>query len=199
MKKKTAIQTFGLFLALAGIVAAMPFLWSLSARFSGSASDSLHAGLEVGAALPELNGAGWLNREGPTKDELRGKVVVIHAFADFCPKCHKGMPDLVDLQHKYKDKGVIFVGITIDGRANQEEDAQAEQVEALKRYLKKYGADWPIAYGAIETMISFKAEYIPGYWVVGRDGKVLYNKASDGTIEEAIEEALAAPVPSVPS
>ncbi len=199
MRKKTALQTFGLFLALAGIVAVMPFLWSFSAQFQGSSRGSASAGLEVGAPLPELNGVGWLNGDGPKSADLKGKVVVVHAFADFCPKCHKGMPDLVDLQHKYKEKGVVFVGITVDGHERQEPDSQAEQVAALKRYLAKYGADWPIAYGAVDTMIAFKAEYIPGYWVIGRDGKVVYNKGSDTPIEEAIDEALAAAAPSVPS
>lgn len=192
MKQKTAIQTFGLFLALAAIVAAMPYLWSLSAQFSsmGTAMDSSRAGLEVGAELPEVTGIGWLNGDGPKANELAGKVVVVHAFADFCPKCHGGMPDLVQLQRKFKPQGVVFVGITTDGHERQESDAQAEQVAALKRYLKKYGADWPIAYGAVSTMMAFKAEYIPGYWVIGRNGKVVYNKASETTIEAAIDSAL---------
>ncbi len=193
MNQKTVIQTFALFLTLAGIVAAMPFLWSLSARINASSVDSSHAGLEVGAALPELTGVGWLNGDGPKSGDLAGKVVVVHAFADFCPKCHRGMPNLVELQHKYKERGVVFVGITTDGHERQEADAQSEQISALKRYLKKYGADWPIAYGAIECLTAFKAEYIPGYWVIGRDGKVVYNKASTITMDEAIDAALNEP------
>lgn len=192
MRHKTAIQTFGLFLTLAAIVAVMPYLWSLSAQLSsmGAAEDLSRAGLELGAELPEVTGVGWLNGDKLNTSELAGSVVVVHAFADFCPKCHVGMPDLVQLQRKFKPRGVVFVGITTDGHERQESDAQAEQVEALKRYLKKYGADWPVAYGAVSTMMAFKAEYIPGYWVIGRDGKVVYNKASEITIDAAIESAL---------
>lgn len=193
MNQKTALQTFGLFLTLAGIVAAMPYFWSLSARMSANSVDTSHAGLEVGAALPELSGVGWLNGESPKAEDFAGKVVVVHAFADFCPKCHRGMPNLVELQQKYKERGVVFVGITTDGHERQEADAQADQIAGLKRYLKKYGADWPIAYGAIESLTAFKAEYIPGYWVIGRDGKVVYNKASAMTMDEAIDAALNEP------
>ena len=81
MSQKTTVQTFGLFLALAGIVAVMPFVWSISQRASQRSGES-RAGLEVGAALPSINGVGWINGPGPKADELKGKVVVVNAWAD---------------------------------------------------------------------------------------------------------------------
>ena len=50
--------------------------------------------------------------------------------------------------------------------------------------------------GANGSLIALKAAYIPGYWVIGRDGKVVWNKESEGTMESAIEAALQIPAAS---
>ncbi|MBC8290040.1 MAG: TlpA family protein disulfide reductase [Planctomycetes bacterium] len=172
---KTSLQTFGLFLGLAAIVGAAPFLWTLG----GGAKDP---GLKVGQSLPKLAGIGTLNGPLPSADELKGKVVVINCWATWCPKCHTGMPDLVKLHEKYGEKGVVFVGLT-----GEEEDA----LEDINDFLEEYGVQWPNAYGAIDSSLALKAQYIPRYWVFDRSGKVIWNVASRGDMGEAIEEALA--------
>lgn len=42
-----------------------------------------NAGLEVGAAAPEVKGAGWLNGDAPKPASLKGKVVVLDAWASW--------------------------------------------------------------------------------------------------------------------
>ena len=182
MSQKTTIQTFGLFLGLAAIVALMPFVGSISQRGSQRNSDS-RAGLEVGATLPSIQEVGWINGPGPKAEELTGKVVVVSAWRTNCPYCHKGMPALVEAYHRFRNTDVVFVGMTADGEENLDE---------INGYIRKYKVEWPNAYGAIKTFVAFKAEYIPGYWVIGRDGKVVWNKESEGTMEAAIEDALQA-------
>ncbi len=183
MSQKTTIQTFGLFLALAAIVAVMPFVWSVSQPRGNS-----RAGLEVGATMPSIKGVGWINGPGPQADEFKGKVVVLNAWADFCPNCHQGMPTLVAAYDRFHGSDVVFIGLTHDDES---------KLDAINSYIRKYNVEWPNAYGAIDSLIAFKAQYIPGYWVIGRDGKVVWNKGSDGTMESAIEDALkAAPAPA---
>lgn len=172
---KTSLQTFGLFLALAAIVASAPFLWTLG-------SQTRDAGLEVGQPMPKLEGTGSVNGALPTPDDLEGKVVVVHCWATGCPQCHSGMPDLVKLHEIYGQKGVVFIGLT-----GEEEDA----LDDIKGFMEKYGITWPNAYGAIDSSLALKASYIPRYWVFGRDGKVAWNVASRGDISEAIDQALA--------
>jgi thiol-disulfide isomerase/thioredoxin len=183
---KTSLQTIGLFAALGCIVAAAPLLWRVGAI------DESRAGLKLGEPMPELTGVeGWLNGEGPNSDDLKGEVVFVNAWFLGCPICHERTPDLVEIYNKYHDKGVVFVGMTFD---------DGEQVKNVQRFLDKYNVKWPNAYGARETLLSFEAEYFPGYWLIGRDGKVVWNKSLQGKvpIESAIDEALAAAVPTVP-
>jgi thiol-disulfide isomerase/thioredoxin len=173
---KTSRQTFGMFLCLGAIVAGVPLLWSL-----GAGGTDERAGLPVGATAPEIKGGGWLNGEAPKSTDLKGKVIFVNAWSLRCPICEKGLPDLVELHGQYKDKGVVFVGLSLDG-ANRAED--------MADYLKKYKANWPNAYDAIDTAKAFKVEYIPGYWVIDRKGIVVWNKSSKEKVGDAIDRAL---------
>ncbi|MDA0284326.1 MAG: TlpA disulfide reductase family protein [Planctomycetota bacterium] len=181
---RTTLQTIGFFVALACIVAGAPLLWQIGS------SDDKTAGLEIGQPLPHFTGiGGWLNGDGLTDEDLRGKVVFVNSWFLTCPYCHKGMPDLVEIYEKYQDKGVVFVGMTFDDE---------ESRDNIQRFLEKYKVEWPNAYGARESLESFKAEYFPGYWLIGRDGTVVWNKSLQGkvAIESAIDEALAVSAPT---
>ena len=181
---KTTLQTMGLLIGLACIVVAAPLLWKIDTL------DQSRAGLQLGQTIPPITGVeGWLNGDGPTPDELQGKVVFVNGWFLNCPYCHEGMPSLVKIYDEYHSKGVIFVGMTSD---------DSESVKNVEKFLDKYKVEWPNAYGAANALMAFDAEYFPGYWLIGRDGKVVWNKALQGrvTIQTAIEQALAAKAPA---
>jgi thiol-disulfide isomerase/thioredoxin len=173
---KTSLQTFGLFLGLAAIVAGAPFLWN-----TGKGGDGARAGLSVGSKAPSplVSGGGWIG-DAPADDEIEGSVVFVNAWSLQCPICEKGLPDVVDLHAKYKDK-VVFVGLSLDG---------PKRLDDMKHHLAKYKASWPNAYDATESVKNFKTEYIPGYWVIDRKGVVVWNKSSTEDVNVAIDRAL---------
>ena len=177
---KTSLQTFGLFLGLAVIVAAAPFLWTL-----GGAGAVADPGLEIGQTLPVLQGTGAANGPLPSMADLKGKVVVVNCWTTWCPNCHTGMPEHVALYQKYSGTDVVFIGLTSEG-----EDSRQD----IQQFIEKYGIEWPNAYGASTSLVELKAHYIPRYWVFGRDGKVVWNVASRNRtgIGDAIQMALAA-------
>ena len=181
---KTALQTIGLLIGLALIVAVAPLLWKVGAL------DQSRAGLQLGEAIPPITEVeGWLNGDGPTSADLEGKVVFVNGWFLNCPYCHEGMPELVKLYDEFHSKGVVFVGMTSD---------DSESVKNVEKFLNKYKVEWPNAYGATNALMGFKADYFPGYWLIGRDGKVVWNKALQGRvpIQTAIEQALAAKAPA---
>lgn len=63
--------------------------------------------------------------------ELRGKVVVLNFWATWCGPCVEEMPSLVQLQQRFKDKGVSVVGISIDVDG-----------DAYHKFLKDYKVDF---------------------------------------------------------
>ncbi len=50
---------------------------------------------------------------------LKGKVVVIDFWATWCGPCVAEMPNMKKLYAEYKDKGVEFVGVSLDKSKEQ--------------------------------------------------------------------------------
>jgi cytochrome c biogenesis protein CcmG/thiol:disulfide interchange protein DsbE len=49
-----------------------------------------------------------------TLRDLRGQIVVLNFWATWCPPCVEEMPSLEQLQERYKGKGVVVLGVSID-------------------------------------------------------------------------------------
>lgn len=54
-----------------------------------------------------------LNGESIKLSDLKGKKVIINFWATWCPYCVEEMPDLQKLYDKYKDEGLILLGIDV--------------------------------------------------------------------------------------
>jgi peroxiredoxin len=63
--------------------------------------------------------------------EFHGRVVVLNFWATWCGPCVEEMPSLVQLQQRFKDKGVAVVGVSIDVDA-----------DAYHKFLKDYKIDF---------------------------------------------------------
>lgn len=131
---------------------------------------------------PEIAAAGWLNGPGPTAEDLEGKVIVLDAWAFWCGPCRAAAPEMVHLYDKYRDKGVVFLGLTGEGA---EADAQN------RRFLTTYKIAWPNGYGAVKTLTDLKAEFIPQRWVIDRKYNLIWDENSSEKFEAAIDRALA--------
>ena len=146
-------------------------------------SDS-RSGLKPGRTAPVISASGWLNGDPPPAEERAGKVTVVEAWFAACPHCAKEAPDLVRAYERFREKGVIFIGLTPD---------EKDDVESCRRFLKNAGITWPNGYGAGEALGRYLTDgpYFPATWVIGADGKIAWNRDSAGSLEDAIKEALA--------
>lgn len=76
---------------------------------------------------------------------------------------------------------MVFIGLTSQSK---------KDVPDIASFLENNGVTWPNAYGAVKTMKDFEVSVIPAVWVIGTDGKVVWNSGEEAKIEDAIETAL---------
>lgn len=131
---------------------------------------------------PRIEAEGWLNGDGPTDEQLKGKVIVLDAWAYWCNPCRAAAPELVKLHQKYKDRGVVFLGLTSEG---------ADTNAFNRRFLEATRITWPNGYGAGKTLSALNVEFIPQRWVIDRHNTIIWNEMSRESIESAIDRALA--------
>ncbi len=138
----------------------------------------------VGKEPPEIKAEGFLNAEKPvTLAALRGKVVVVEFWATWCPPCRKSVPHLNDLDKKYRDRGLVIVGLS------------NEPKETVEPFAKDFKMSYVVGYGS-KSASDYGVRGIPAAFLVGRDGKVLWNgHPMDPEFEKAIEKAIGEKTP----
>src|SRR5262245_45554913 len=68
--------------------------------------------LGKGDVFPPLVAEGWVNGPPPSPGAPNMRLLVVDLWADWCPYCRRGAPDLLQVYHKYSDRGVAFVSLT---------------------------------------------------------------------------------------
>lgn len=147
---------------------------------------------QVNTPFPPIQALGWINSPALTAEDLKGKVLVIDAWAFWCGPCAAIVPSLIEIHNKYKDQGVVFIGLTAEGGGQS-------ALKKTKDFVSQLHIPWANAYGAIPPLEALNVTAIPQLWVVGRDNNIVFHEIgwasqSPEEITEAIEEALKAPV-----
>jgi thiol-disulfide isomerase/thioredoxin/TolA-binding protein len=121
-------------------------------------------------------------------DSLKGKVVVIDFWATWCGPCVAEMPKMKKLYAEFKDKGVEFIGVSLD-----QSKAQGG-LDSLKAFVAKNGIEWPQYfqgnYWQSEFSASWHVNSIPCVFLIDADGNLASTNAR-GKLESLIPEYLA--------
>lgn len=106
-----------------------------------------------------------------TKD-FRGKIIVIDFWASWCVPCLKSLPRLKQLYEAYHEKGVEFIGISLD---RPEDDGG---LDALKRCVAENRIPWPQYYqggfGPGTFADANGVDGLPCIFVVDREGRLAF-------------------------
>jgi thiol-disulfide isomerase/thioredoxin len=121
--------------------------------------------------------------------ELNGNVVIIDFWATWCPPCLMTIPELVDLQKRYKDKGLSVVGISVD-------DPEKVTNRDLAAFREAKNINYPIARADAKVLQEYFANdntmAIPTMFLVDRQGKIAEKKVgfAPGSLERSVKKLL---------
>lgn len=159
--KKTILSLALIFVASLNVAAQ-------SQTEQGKDLDSLYAQnlLKTGTVAPEFS-LPMPNRKIFSLADHKGKYILLDFWASWCPDCRKDSPYIMSLYEKFAPKGVEFVGVSFDTKA-----------EAWKNGVEKLG----IKYTQVSDMKHMResavaqtycVKWIPTVYVVDPEGKVV--------------------------
>lgn len=130
-----------------------------------------------------------LENQTVSYSQLKGKkLTVIDFWATWCKPCVRAIPKLVKLHEQYKNAGVEFIGVNVDGTRN------LPKVKPFANSLK-------IAYPVLldennEVMNKLKVTAMPTLIITNADDEIVffhqgYRPGDEKTLEEEIKKLLA--------
>jgi cytochrome c biogenesis protein CcdA/thiol-disulfide isomerase/thioredoxin len=131
--------------------------------------------------MPELKGAvAWLNSPPLTRDSLRGKVVVIDFWTYSCINCLRALPYVEGWAAKYKDAGLVVIGVHTPEFAFEKEQSNVEKaVHDLK-------VTYPVAIDSnYKIWQAFNNEYWPAHYFLDGKGRIRYHHFGEGEYDES--------------
>ena len=126
---------------------------------------------------PPLRVAQWFNTRAPlTLDDLRGRVVVLHAFQMLCPGCvEQGLPQARRVHEAFSQDQVVVIGL----HTVFEHHAVQGTPAALQAFIHEYRLRFPIALDEPHatlsiplTMQALALQGTPSLVVLDREGRV---------------------------
>ena len=139
--------------------------------------------LEKGQATPVFELAKMQNGSLRFPQDLKGKVVAIRFWADWCPFCKTEMRDIEPVYLEYKDQGLVILAINV--RQDQKTvQAFINDLDISYNVLLDESGEVARTYGVSSLPISF---------FIGRDGTLqtrLLGESTPEAFESIVQELL---------
>lgn len=119
--------------------------------------------------------------EEATLASLRGKVVLLNAWATWCAPCRVEMPDFQAFHQRYRERGLEIVGVNID---------EGEADEKVERFVEKTGVSFPIWRDPRNRFAKrFRVLGVPATLLIDRSGVIVHHW--EGPMNPGADENLA--------
>ena len=163
------------------------FQWAIAVALLCSLMCMPVMATEIGDKAPSLKIKNWVKGE-PVELKKGGSIYMVEFWATWCPPCLKSIPHLTKLQKKYKDKGLVIVGVS------------SEKTGTVRSFVEKKGdqMDYVVAVDDGQKtsrayLQAFGIRGIPHAFIVGKSGNILWhgNPADPRSkIDEIVEQVV---------
>ena len=128
---------------------------------------------EEGAPLAGITG--WINTNPLTLNDLKGKVVLVDFWTYSCINCIRTLPYLEKWYDKYKDKGLVILGI------HTPEFEFEKEYGNVKNATEELGVKYPVLMdNNYAVWTSFDNLYWPAHYLIDQNGNVVDSHFGEG-------------------
>ena len=140
--------------------------------------------------LPLLTGLGpWFNSPPLTREQLKGKVVLIDFWTYSCINCLRTLPYLKAWDAKYRKDGLVIIGVHAPEFAFEREPAN------VARAIQDLGIRYPVAIDNNYVLWhALNNQYWPAHYFIDAQGRIRFHHFGEGEYamsERVIRQLLA--------
>ena len=123
-------------------------------------------------------------------ESLKGKPLIVNFWARWCGPCRKEIPDLAEMHARYKDKGLVIIGIAVEDAGNR---------DSVREFARAYEMSYMLVIGGSQKSIELMQSIgnpksgLPFTVVIDRQGRIVAKKLgamSKSDMEAAIKQIL---------
>jgi len=177
LSKLSTAQTTGLETGLARVLGVNGMDQSTTTK-TGKGGELV---LPVEGKLPSLDGIGpWINSPPLSREQLKGKVVVIDFWTYSCINCLRSLPYVRAWYERYKDDGLVVIGV------HAPEFAFEREFDNVKKAVADLGIRYPVALDNNYSLWrALRNNYWPAHYFADAQGRVRYHHFGEGNYEES--------------
>ena len=118
----------------------------------------------------------------------RGSVVLLDFWATWCPPCRISIPEMVKVQKKFREKGLVILGISMD-------DPRMVTDEQLRAFKKQVGINYRLLRANRQVLQDYfgnESISIPTMFIIDREGKIRNKLVGfiPGALEKSVSKIL---------
>jgi len=156
---------------------------------ASTAAQAVDIQLRNEGPLPSLDGAvAWLNYAPLTREDLKGKVVLVDFWTYSCINCLRAIPHVEAWARKYKDDGLLVIGVHTPEFAFEKDQLNVSNA------VRNLGITYPVAIDSNYAIWNaFHNEYWPAHYFIDGQGMIRYHHFGEGEYdksEEVIQQLL---------
>ena len=121
-------------------------------------------------------------------EQHRGSVVLLDFWATWCPPCRISIPEMVKVQKKFREKGLVILGISMD-------DPRMVTDEQLRTFGKQLGINYRLLRANSQVLQDYfgnESISIPTMFIIDREGKIRNKLVGfiPGALEKSVSKIL---------